>query len=147
MTPKILIETNDNIDEHIERVSDLININRFNFNNLFEHWIVVLEKYALLFTQLHEWRWVFINTIFSFLLKLNSDGYWIYYKQLHNKFVVRFLNYIRDNNIKIYLYQYDQETKDYLDVWWFEYQIFDTRGELIKAIVRENDGLNQTTLF
>jgi len=145
MKTKILLESKFNIEQEIGIETDLISIHRCNIDNMFDNWVIVLDKYAQILQQMHEGRWVFVNTIFSFLRKLENNWHWLYYKQLHTKLVCRIREYLKRNNFKIYLYDCKPEIQEYLDIQCFDYELFDTRGNLVRSII--NNISIQDTLF
>lgn len=134
---KILLETNCLIEQYVEKESDNTWTYRINNENMFDNWMIVLDKYASIIAQMHYKEWLFINTIFSFLLKLKKEGQSLYYKQLHTRLVARVRNFMAVNNIdRILLHDHDDEIQEYLDIECFDYIIFDNREDLISHVIR-----------
>ena len=132
---RILLNTDELIDDDIQNISEHIWIFSINSNNIFDDWIIVLDKYSLIIEQLFYKEWVFINTIFWFLLKLKTEGESLYYRQLHTKLLLRIRELMYHNpDILIYTYNISCEMQEYLDVECFNYTIFDNKKDLIKAI-------------
>lgn len=131
---KILLHTNYEIEKDISRCIDHINIYTVNLENLFDNGMVVLDKYSSLFMTLYKCDWIFINTIFSFLYKLNKEWDSLYYKQLHTKLLERVKNFLRKYNINVFLYACDREVQEYLDIQCIPYVIFDSKDLLISEL-------------
>ena len=135
---RIILETEFKIDTEIKREIDS-SIYRVNNEDIFEDGNIVLDKYASIIRQLHYGDGIYINTIFSFLLKLKSDGRSLYYKQLHTRLLQRIRKFLEIHRVNtIYLYSCSPEMREYLSVECFEYTEFNSKEELIRAIKRNN---------
>lgn len=131
---KVLIETMALLDNSIKLSNDNISIYRVNTDNIFDEDTIVLNKYSMIIQQMYYKDWVFINTIFSFLLKLKKGGQTIYYKKLHTKILEWFKEFLKHNKYIIYVYEANQEIVDYLEEYCFEYTQINSSKELISKI-------------
>jgi len=134
---KILLETRCDFEQTIWLHTDEICTYRINSSNIFENWMIVLDKYSIMISQMYHNDGVFINTIFSFLLKLKSEAESLYYKQLHTRLLNRVKQFLLHQKIdNIYLYDCDPRIKEYLDIECFSYTIFTTRWDLVKEVMK-----------
>jgi len=134
---KILLETNSLIEKHIAKETDKIRMFRVNNDSMFSNWMIVLDKYTSIISQIYYKDWLFINTIFSFLLKLKKEWQSLYYKQLHTRLVFRvrcFMEKQRINNVL--LFNPNEEIREYLDIECFNYIIFESKSALINYIIK-----------
>jgi len=118
---KILIETRVNIDQSFRLDNDFIDLYRVNIDNIFIKWVIVLDKYSAIVQQMYYGNWIFINTIFSFLLKLKTEGTSLYYKKLHTKLLEKTKRYIIEEWIEVMLYEADPRVIEYLEVECIDY--------------------------
>jgi hypothetical protein len=128
---KILIETRIEIDYQFRLDNDFIDLYRINIDNMFEHWIIVLDKYQTLVQQLYYGNWLFINTIFSFLLKLKTEGDSLYYKKLHTKLLEKTKKYLFEEKIEVLIYEADPKIIEYLEIECINYTIIESMKELL----------------
>lgn len=131
---KIIIETRVDINYSLASSNDFINIYSINTEDIFECWTIVLDKYVSIIQQMFAGDWVFINTIFSFLLKLKTEGTSLNYKKLHTKLLQRTKEFIKANDIIIYLYEASPEIKEYLEVEFIDYVEHDNLRWLISSV-------------
>jgi len=136
---KILLITDLNIDDNLSKYLDDVRILRSNSDNIFEDWMIVLDKYSTLIEQLFYWNGIFINTIFSFLQKLKSQGESLYFRKLHTKLLERFRELLKHNpDIRIMTYRANCSLIEYLDVECFDYISFNDEESLIGVIKKFN---------
>lgn len=131
---KILLYTSDNMITDIERLDDYIWIHEVNIDNIFDDWMIVLDKYASIVTKINFCDWVFVNTIFSFLYKLKKEWDTLYYKQLHTKLVQRTRSLIKHFDLQVFVYACNKDMQEYLDIECIPYTIFDSKKLLLSTI-------------
>ena len=131
---KIIIETRVDINYALERSDKYIWIYNVNIEDIFNNWKIVLDKYSTIIHQMYSWDGVFINTIFSFLLKLKTESTSLQCKKLHTKLLERTKCFIKANDCLIYLYEANPDVKEYLEIECIDYLEFDNSKWLISSV-------------
>jgi len=131
---KVLIETTAFLDNSLLLSNDNINIYRVNTENIFNDNEIVLNKYSTIIQQMYYKDGVFINTIFSFLLNLKTNGKTLYYRKLHTKFLEWFKEFLKHNKYVIYVYEVDMDILMYLEEYCFDYKVIQSDRELISIV-------------
>lgn len=141
---KILIETQAYLEEPIKSANDLVEIHGVNLEDTFKKSMIVLDKYTLIVKQLFEWRGVYINTIFSFLLTLKQHGQnlknkWdsLYYLKLHTKLLERTKKFLWSGDFIVLVYEAHSNLTDYLETECIDYREVSSIKELT-SIVNNN---------
>lgn len=131
---KVILETQVPIDLSIQLSNDDIDIYRVNTDNIFDETWMVLDKYSIILQQMHYKNWVFINSIFSFLLNLKKGSDTLYFRKLHNSLVESFKSFLRHNDYIIFVYEAKPEIIEYLEEYSFQYEIIWTSKDLISKL-------------
>ena len=127
---KIILEANLPTG-YLDGIIDSSEIHFINTDNMFDNWMVVLDKYSIIIQKLYYNKWVFINTIFSFLWKLKQQRNSVYYKQLHESLLHKTRVFMRQHGIcAIFTYRCDKQIKKYLRDNNFLHYDFESLEEL-----------------
>lgn len=137
---KVIIETQAHIEDVLMLHNDMLDIHSVNLEEIFKDSTIVLDKYTSIVKQLFQWRGVYINTIFSFLLtlqkhgqKLKSEWKSLYYLKLHTKLLERTKKFLWSGDFLILVHEAHSDLLDYLETECINY----TEVSSIKELVTE----------
>lgn len=134
MTKIILTSWDPLIEEQLLLYDDSINFYSVDLTSLSESWENLLIKYWRIISQMYLNDWIFLNSLILLLAELNKNWSWVYWKRLHTQLVDRTKKFLKSNNCKILAYQPNDEIKEYLDVYAFEYELINKPAKLASRI-------------